>query len=148
MLVVRRTMLAALLAFGAAGTPRLGHAQSGPAGFKMPSNNIYCMLEPPYQGHPASDLRCDVEQMTSKQPPPPKDCQFSWGDAFAIGENDNFAVRICHGDTTRDDSLPVLPYGTQWNHAGYSCKSETSGLICTNAKGHGFMLSRALQQLF
>jgi Family of unknown function (DUF6636) len=128
--------------------PSDGEAQSGVVGFKMPSNNVYCMLEPPYQGHPGTDLRCDIEQMTSKPLPTPKDCPLSWGDAFAIAESGDEGVRICHGDTTRDDALPVLPYGAQWNKAGYLCKSETSGLTCTNAKGHGFMLSRALQQVF
>ena len=94
--------------FVASMLPSVGQAQSGVVGFKMPSNNIYCMLEPPYQGHPGTDLRCDIEQMTSKPPPTPKDCPLSWGDAFAIAESGDEGVRICHGDTTRDDELPVL----------------------------------------
>ncbi len=36
--------------------PRLAAAQSGPIGFKTPSNNIYCMVEPPYEDHPFNDL--------------------------------------------------------------------------------------------
>jgi hypothetical protein len=147
-IMVHQAILVAILASTAGLLPRLANAQSDLVGFKMPSNNIYCMLEPADESNPVSDLRCDIQQMTSKLPPAPKDCPLSWGDAFTIAQDGNVGVRICHGDTTKDDELPVAAYGTQWNQSGFLCKSATSGLTCTNSKGHGFMLSRAVQKLF
>lgn len=116
------------------------------AGFKMPSNNIYCLLE--IEDHSVADLRCDIMQQDTKSPPAPKNCPLSWGNAFAITPNGNVGAMLCHGDTTRNDALEVLPYGTEWNHSGFSCKSETTGLTCTNTRGHGFTLSRTVQRLF
>jgi hypothetical protein len=113
----------------------------------MPSNNIFCMYEPAIGTIP-SDVRCDIVQMTSQQPPRPPSCRFAWGDAFAIAEHGSVGVRICHGDTTRDDALPVLPYGAAWSWGGVSCLSAANGLRCQNAAGHGFFLSRAVQRLF
>jgi hypothetical protein len=146
MFMVRGAALLAIAMLAALPAPRAS-AQSL-MGFKMPSGNIYCIIEPPYEGNPASDLRCDIQQMSSKPPPAPKDCPLSWGDAFAVAQDGNAGTRICHGDTTRDESLMTLAYGTQWNEGGYLCKSATSGLTCTNAAGHGFMLSKATQKLF
>ena len=124
------------------------NAQSTEAGFKMPSGNIFCIIEPAIDSRSVSDLRCDIMQMLSKSPPAPEDCPLSWGDAFAIAEDGNFGIRVCHGDTTRNDSLKVLAYGSQWEQGGYSCTSKTSGVTCTNARGHGFTLSKEIQKLF
>lgn len=124
------------------------NAQSTEAGFKMPSGNIFCIIEPPIDSHSVSDLRCDIMQMLSKPPPAPKNCPLSWGDAFAIAEDGNSGIRVCHGDTTRNDSLKVLAYGAHWEQGGYSCTSKTNGVTCTNAKGHGFTLSKEMQKLF
>ncbi len=146
--MVHCAILVMILAVVAGFSPRPANAQSEPIGFKTPSNNIYCMVEPPYEGHPVSDLRCDIQQMTSSPPLAPKNCPLSWGDAFSIAQGGNTGVRICHGDTTRDDALPVLAYGAAWNQSGFICKSATSGLTCSNAAGHGFMLSKAVQNIF
>jgi hypothetical protein len=148
MTVIRRTPIVAVATLFAAFVPITAMAQDQPVGFQAPSHNIYCLLEPPYDGHPDTDLRCDIQQMTSKPPKPPKDCPLSYGDAFSIGPNSDKGVMICHGDTTKEDGLMVLAYGTQWNQSGFLCKSAITGLTCTNAKGHGFMLSRAAQKIF
>jgi hypothetical protein len=121
-------------------------AQSQP-GFKMPSNNVYCIIEQGADGQSASDLRCDLQQTSSRRPPP-GDCPLSWGDAFSITADGDRGRLVCHGDTTKNDDLPVLPYGEHWDQDGYSCKSETSGVTCVNGAGHGFMLSRAVQRVF
>jgi hypothetical protein len=113
-------------------------------GFKMPSNNIFC--QHPDQD-PASALRCDIFQVMAP-PPRPADCDLDWGDAFEVSAADARGARICHGDTTRDDTLPVLNYGAVWNMHGLTCTSESTGLTCLNARGHGFRLSKALQQVF
>jgi len=113
-------------------------------GFKMPSNNIFCQYP---EQDAASALRCDVVDVR-ELPPRPADCDFDWGDAFEVGAADASGARICHGDTTRDDTLAVLNYGAVWNMHGVTCTSESTGLTCLNARGHGFRLSRASQTVF
>jgi len=146
MMTAYRATLATLVAFLAPSVPIHAGAQTG-LGFKTPSNNIFCIIEDPYGNHAVSGLRCDLQQQNS-MPSRPKDCPLSWGDAFSISQNGNFGVRICHGDTTKYDELMVLPYGSEWKNRGFSCRSQPDGLTCANAKGHGFMLSRAVQKLF
>jgi uncharacterized protein DUF6636 len=147
MVMIHCAILVAVIALVANSLPRLAHAQAE-MGFKTPSNNIFCIIEPPYENHPDSDLRCDLQQMSSKPPPRPGNCPLSWGDAFSIGQNANMSVLVCHGDTTRNDELGVLAYGSEWKQGGFLCNSEATGLTCVNAKGHGFALSRAVQRVF
>jgi hypothetical protein len=116
-------------------------------GFKMPSKNVYCIIEPADGSQPA-DLRCDIQQMNNPMPAPPRDCPLSYGDAFSITPNGASGRLVCHGDTTKNDDLPMLAYGSLWNEKGFTCRSEMSGLTCTNARGHGFSLSRANQRTF
>ena len=127
---------------------RPAKAQTALPGFRMPSDNIFCMVARPMVGHPVADLRCDMVEITSRLPPRPASCQFSWGRSFDIAQNGNTGVRLCVSDTTRDESLPVLPYGATWTLNGLSCLSTIGGLACANATGHGFFLSKAEQDLF
>ena len=130
-------------------TPTTGQGQQEPVGFKTPSNNIYCMFG---EGTPdrqsISYLRCDIKETHTKAPPPPPDCDLEWGNAFEIAENAVSGQRVCHGDTTIDDDLLILAYESVWQHGGIKCKSETIGLTCINAMGHGFSLSKNSQRLF
>lgn len=140
------TMVAAsLFAF----LPGCATAQT-PPGIQTPSHNIFCLYET-YEGLVAGqppDLRCELAQISSVPPPPPRPCPFSWGLGFEVTQKSAAGERICISDTIKNPAYPVLPYGSEWSHGGFSCKSETSGLTCTNASGHGFMLSRVLQRLF
>lgn len=148
MMRVCRLMGVAILSTLAALLPRPASAQSSLPGFKMPSENIFCMYEPPMAGHPMADLRCDMVEITSPLPPRPASCPFSFGRSFDIEQNGNSGVRLCVSDTTRDESLPALPYGAGWTQSGLSCLSTIGGLACANATGHGFFLSKAEQDLF
>jgi hypothetical protein len=150
MLIMKACRLAGLAIVGVLAAPLLcpANAQTSLPGFKMPSDNIFCMLAPPMAGHPIADLRCDMAEITSRLPPQPASCQFSWGRSFDIEQNGNSGVRLCVSDTTRDERLPALPYGATWTQGGFSCLSTIGGLACANAAGHGFFLSKAEQDLF
>jgi hypothetical protein len=128
---------AALLAIGPA-------ASSANAGtlvfFHLPSKNIGCA----YDG---SSLRCDVNQLTNARPPRPKSCDLDWGNAFNLRATGR-ASRLCVGDTAVDPRSPTLGYGRTWRRGGFTCRSSTAGLRCTNRSGHGFLLSRSSQRLF
>jgi hypothetical protein len=135
---------ATIIILAAIVSPRIAVAQSL-VGFKMPSNNIYCMLETPYND---DGLRCDIREVTDRLPPPPASCQFAWGKSFEITPNGSVGTRICVSDAVYDPSFPTLAYGTQWHQGGFVCKSAENGLTCTNASDHGFMLSKEVQKLF
>jgi len=113
-------------------------------GFKTPSNNIFCRS---FSQSAEPSLRCDITDL-SISPPRPPDCDLEWGDAFEVTVTDTVATAVCHGDTAYDDSLPVLRYGAVWNWNGVTCTSKTTGLVCLNPHGHGFRLSRLLQEVF
>ena len=142
----QRTAFVATVALSFVTAAHCANAQGEP-GFKMPSKNVYCIIEDAVDSQP-TDLRCDIQQMNNPMPTPPSNCPLSWGDAFSITQNGSSGRMVCHVDTTKNDDLPVLAYGSVWNQRGFSCKSETSGLTCVNSRGHGFSLSRASQRTF
>ena len=43
---------------------------------------------------------------------------------------------------------PTLAYGKTIRGRGWQCTSHQDGMLCKNRSGHGFKLSRKLQQLF
>lgn len=121
----------------------VAHAQDGPVGFLTPSKNIVCQF---FTDNGQNVLRCDIMSMDAR-PRRPADCDLDYGHAFAMNAK-GAAARICAGDTVMDASLPVLSYGEIWQRAGFTCRSEQTGLTCFNAMQHGFSLARAEQKVF
>jgi len=119
------------------------HAQSLPAGFQSPSKNIACQY---FDYDKQNILRCDIMEatVTARRP---ATCDLEWGKAFEMNAKGN-AVRLCHGDTVMDKSLPVLGYGEVWQRGGFTCKSEQAGITCFNADRRGFSLAKARQEVF
>ena len=126
-----------LLAAGAA------QAQDRPIGFQTPSKNIACQF---FTDDGQGVLRCDIMNLESR-PRRPADCELEWGNAFEMSAK-GAAGRICAGDTIMDPSLPVLAYGEVWQRAGFTCRSEQTGLTCFNAMQRGFSLARGKQKVF
>jgi hypothetical protein len=118
------------------------HAQS-PAGFQSPSRNISCLV---FVDGPQNGMRCDIAVMDTK-PKRPADCELEYGQAFMMHVRGG-AERICYGDALTDKVLPVVPYGEVWQHGGFTCTPEQTGVTCFNADRRGFSLSRAKQELF
>ena len=119
------------------------HAQTAPTGFQSPSKNITCQH---FDYDKQNTLRCDISAMETR-PRRPADCELDYGGAFEINAKGP-AVRICHGDTVMDKSLPVLGYGEVWQRGGFTCTSEQVGITCFNADRRGFSLARAKQEVF
>lgn len=132
--------LAALALLAAASS---AHAQDRPIGFLTPSKNIVCQF---MTDNGLGVLRCDIMN-TETRPRRPADCDLDYGHAFEMDAKGT-AARICAGDTVMDPSLPILAYGQVWQRAGFTCRSEQTGLTCFNAMQHGFSLARAKQEVF
>ncbi|HXQ09613.1 MAG TPA: DUF6636 domain-containing protein [Caulobacteraceae bacterium] len=123
-------------------------SQASAQGFETiqtPSHNIFCMASPAASGQP-SDVRCDLQAMTNR-PPPPGDCPLSYGDSYYVDATGRGGL-VCHGDTVRAPDATVLAYGQTWRIYGFTCLSQTTGLTCTNGQGHGFTVSREAQKAF
>lgn len=113
------------------------------AGFMSPSKNISCLVFP--DGN-QSAMRCDVAVMDTK-PKRPANCDLEYGQAFMM-DSKGAAERICYGDALTDKPLPVAAYGQTWQRSGFTCTIEQTGVTCFNADRHGFVLSRAKQDVF
>lgn len=126
--------------------PDRSNAPAPVEGFQTPSRNIFCQVfrfDRPYA------LRCDVMNLEGPVPPKPRDCRDTdWGQAFAVAENGAVGHRICYTDTVASETLETLPYGTTFRTKEFTCKSETNGVTCSNAGGHGFFVSRKTQSTF
>jgi hypothetical protein len=118
-------------------------AQNGSTGFQTPSKNIACQF---FAIDGRGSLRCDIGETTTR-PPRPADCPLDWGHAFEMYVKGNASL-VCAGDTVADPTLPMLGYGEVWQYAGFTCRSDQTGVTCFNATQHGFSLSRAEQKLF
>ena len=112
-------------------------------GFQSPSKNIACQ----FYDNDGPLLRCDIGETSTQPPSQPRDCPLEWGHSFEMSPRGG-ASRICAGDTVMDPRLPLLAYGEVWQRAGFTCRSEQTGLTCFNVMQHGFALSRSEQRLF
>ncbi|PPQ19742.1 hypothetical protein GA0061098_1003340 [Bradyrhizobium shewense] len=135
--------LRSLLSLVLLATASLAQAQDRPIGFLTPSKNIVCQF---FADNGQGVLRCDIMNMESR-PRRPADCELDYGHAFEMSAKGN-AGRICAGDTVMDASLPMLAYGEVWQRAGFTCRSEQTGLTCFNAMQRGFSLARGKQEVF
>jgi hypothetical protein len=118
------------------------------ANFQTPSKNISCQLfKQAYQNGSETSLQCDMADMAGPSLPKPKDCDLDSGNGAVLGE-DGPAEVACSNETIINTSLPILAYGEVMQNAGFTCRSEPTGLTCLNSQQHGFRLSRAKQELF
>jgi hypothetical protein len=132
--------VSALVAF--AGSPFI----SGPASalgavpsFHTPSGNIGCSA---FSGY----LRCDIAVKSWHGPARPPTCPLVYGDSFTLNRTGR-PIWTCHGDTVLRSGR-VLAYGATWRAGPFACTSRSTGLTCTNRRGHGFFLSRGSYRTF
>lgn len=126
------------------------HADS--VSFKSPTGNINCIYSD-YDNKP--EVRCDIMQFTPsfKTVPPGTSnevmtCTPAKLRGFTVSPSDAQGQAFCPTDAAVDGEQVVLAYGQAFKRGGLVCASETSGVTCTNAAGHGFSLSRASQKVF
>ena len=136
---------AVLLAFVVALTAAPVSATGALPGFRMPSRNIGCLLEPPLPGATSKPvLRCDI--LSGLKPEPRRRCELDWT-GISLGVTGR-ARPTCAGDTAYDRRTRILAYGATWRRAGITCRSRRTGLRCTNRSGHGFVLARERWRIF
>jgi hypothetical protein len=116
--------------------------------FRSPSGNIVCVSY--LDDNDVHMVRCDIIERADAAPlmPMPADCDADWGNMFILSDKGAAGLE-CAGDLAANPkSAGVLEYGSNMKRYDVTCVSETSGMTCTNADGHGFFLSKARQELF
>jgi hypothetical protein len=123
-------------------------AAAGLVVFQTPSKNIGCAYLPAMSRGDVPTLRCEIGSGLRPLPHHPHRCiQGDFGQAVAMTRRGR-AAAICISDTVRTPSARVLRYGRTLRVGGFTCTSRRTGLRCTNAAGHGWLLSRQHSFLF
>jgi hypothetical protein len=115
-------------------------AAAGPQSFQVPSKGIVCSYLPADTAH-AAFLRCDIDGGIKPLPPRPASCPVDWGLGYEMNKTGRVHP-VCAGDTVRGLRGKKLATGSTWRSDGFTCVSKKSGLRCTNASHHGFVLNR------
>ena len=139
-----RLALAAVIGFAAfvglaATNDRAAFAQSGVVGFQTPTKNINCTI---YTDLSPRTLECMVSTYTGKVPTRPNDCELDWTPQADLGTTGRASLFACRGDTSWWVDAPVLAYGKTFRNGAFTCKSEKTGVTCTNNSKRGFKVSR------
>ena len=135
----------ALVALAASATAGSSRSKDVYIDFRMPSNNIFCAYISSSSPH-YTYLRCDI---VSGLRPKPSDKGCVEGTRAETVEMNKTGKSYygCASDSVYNHHT-MLAYGKTWRHGGFTCKSKTSGLRCTNMSSHGFSLSRKHSYLF
>lgn len=145
---MKKTLLSLILL---ASSPFI-HADTYSLNFQMPSSNVVCGGDLPadesqnraaWQGV-ACTIVTPIVLPKSEQA---EQCSYGWGYEFVLPAQ-GAADRPCHAHLPVQFDAPVLKYGAEMRGQGWVCKSEHSGLTCTNQDGSGFKLRKSAQTLF
>ena len=107
---------------------------NGPADFEAPSGNIGCNYIPEggngvyHSPDGGAELICDRVEPSYLR--------------FSLSAHGPSTVEA-HVRDTGCCGGPVLAYGAHWRGGPFQCDMSENGLICSNADGHGFTLSRS-----
>ena len=113
--------------------------------FETPSENIQCSVG---ESAETSDIQCTIiERYGPPALPRPANCQSDWGHDFQMFDTGPVKM-LCQPLNRNRDGFDRAEYGVTGRFGGFTCNSSTKGLECRNLDGHGFFLSRAVQQVF
>ena len=127
MRLVGRTAPAAVAAFCAVALSTAPAAAAEVVGFTSPSGNVGCIL--------TDDMvRCDIAERIGRLRRGPPSCPdfTDYGQGLMLAPTGT-ARFVCAGDTALG-SGPVLAYGEYRAGGGMSCRSETSGMRCSQLR--------------
>jgi hypothetical protein len=123
-------------------------AQDRTVMFRTPSNNIHCLALIEQDKTQPDGIVCDISNIAGKPlRPKPSDCEFDWGQRFALSARGGAGME-CYSDWSGSDWSPILTYGSSLQIGTIVCTSTQQGLECRNAAGRGFFLSRNAQRIF
>ena len=116
-------------------------------GIVTPSGNISCAA---VVSRLHTTMRCTISETSGPDLPRPRGeqgCDWLGGRVFSLGGK-GAGARIAPCDALADSSPQTLAYGRVWQYGPFRCLSTRLALVCTNAQGHGLLLSRDQQRTF
>ena len=121
-----------------------GLAQAEVQHFQSPSGNIQCVIAEIEGDFVRCDLGVDRQSFTDR----PANCDGNWGRSFGVTETGPGFLNCVTQAIDAPNEPVVLPYGVALELEMITCRSETTGMTCTNAEGGGFSVRRAEQRVF
>jgi hypothetical protein len=129
-------------------------------GFQSPSKNILCIFSNEVQN--SRGVSCQIGQFTPSfnkayalsRDPENRSCVPSHLNLYETSVNSQAGQNSCGiidlAQTLLDEpsKFTTLSYGSNFQKFGITCLSEQTGVTCKNGSGHGFLLSKAKQQIF
>ncbi|MEO1638410.1 MAG: DUF6636 domain-containing protein [Pseudomonadota bacterium] len=112
--------------------------------FQSPSGNIRCMVSDQIGDVVRCDLGVDEQSYTDR----PATCDGDWGTSFGVLAQGPGFLNCVTNRLAGGEEHPVLPYGGTLEVSGITCRSEPTGMTCTNAEGGGFFVRRSEQRVF
>ncbi|WP_342068701.1 DUF6636 domain-containing protein [Yoonia algicola] len=112
--------------------------------FQSPSGNIRCEMT---RGVPLA-VRCDLGVDQQSYTNRPAACDGDWGTTFGLGQTGRGFLVCVTAPVPAPVTSNVLPYGRRAILDGIICRSERTGVTCTNLEGGGFEVRRAAQRIF
>jgi hypothetical protein len=118
-----------------------------------PTGNIDCLAYIDWEktgGNRNIEMRCSLTHIARPLPRPETDgCDWFGGRELRLGARgagERFAP--CDSIASFQPEKVRLAYGRVWQRAPYTCLSSRLALVCTNADGHGLLLSYEQQVPF
>ena len=93
-------------------------------------------------------VRCDLGVDRQTYTDKPASCDGDWGTSFGLAQVGSGRLVCATDDKAVPGPLAVLPYGRRAILDGITCRSERTGVTCTNIEGGGFEVRRAAQRVF
>ena len=112
--------------------------------FNTPSGNIECWVGEDFGG---ADIECTIYQRSAPMAQFPA-CPVHRGISVAMLNRGGVNVTCIPEGKRPLGAQDVAQYGVTGNFGGFTCLSSRKGLDCRNEDGHGFFLSRAVQQAY
>ena len=112
--------------------------------FATPSGNIECWVG---EGFDGADIECTIFRRSAPMAQFPA-CPVSRGISVFMLNRGGVKVECIPASDRPTGAQDVADYGVTGQFGGFSCHSSQRGLDCRNEDGHGFFLSRAVQQAF
>lgn len=126
--------------------------------FRSPSGNIACWFRDGGADGPAL-AECQIEEYDYTPifvGPFEDSCEFDWGNILTTSAagpgfscfSDAYYAVVDGDDDIETGDWPVAEYGTTVARNGIECRSERTGVTCTDPSGNGFTVARAAYEFF
>lgn len=107
-------------------------------GFQSPSGNITCGFTERNAGGTRTGVTCQISEFSFRSPA--SNCHGGGNGGAVVLRPPAKPSFTCLGGV--ESGGPTLPYGSKIRVSGVTCASQSDGVTCLDARGHGFRLAK------